>query len=95
MDGEGDGLPSPSVLDSTSFTSLNFSGKNLEMVIRDLDLKTLEATPPLDLCWDLFCDLDIYQVRKGLLLRGLILKGLLLTGRVITGRVITYWEDYY
>lgn len=57
---EGDSLPSPSILDSA--TNFDFSDKEVHVAISEADLLTLSATPPLDLCWDLLCDVQTFQV---------------------------------
>ncbi len=41
--------------------SFDLSEKDLQAAIREADLLTLSATPPLDLCWDLLCDVDTFQ----------------------------------
>ena len=66
VESEGDSLPSPSAINPTSspLGSLDLSGKDLEEALQDADRATLTATPPLDLCWDLLCDIDTYQVSR-------------------------------
>lgn len=60
-------LTSPPVISLTSPPSVekhdfDFAGKDMFTVIHEADLLTFSATPPLDLCWDLLCDVDTFQV---------------------------------
>lgn len=60
LDSEGDSLPSPSVLDSSA--AFDLSGKDLQVAIHEADHITLASMPPLDLSWDLLCEVDTFQV---------------------------------
>lgn len=46
----------------THTPDLDLTRNDLEMAMHEADLCTLAATPPLDLCWDLLCDVNTYQV---------------------------------
>ena len=61
LDSDMDSLPSPSVMNAAS-SSFELSEKDQQLAIREADLLTLSATPPLDLCWDLLCDVETFQV---------------------------------
>ena len=68
--GEGDSLPSPSVLEPAM--DFDLTNKDLHIAISEADLLTLSATPPLDLCWDLLCDVQTFQVCVGVAGGGLM-----------------------
>ena len=48
------------MLDST--TSFDLGDREVHAAVFEADLLTLQATPPLDLCWDLLCDVQTFQV---------------------------------
>lgn len=60
LDSDVESLPSPSAIDRSE--SFVLTQKDMETAIREADLLTLNATPPLDLCWDLLCDVNTFQV---------------------------------
>ena len=61
LESEGESLPSPSIQDSSN-AHFNFTDKDLLAAISEADLLTLSVLPPLDLCWDLLCDVETFRV---------------------------------
>ena len=47
----------------SSLTNFDLSDKDVVAMLRECDLQTLGVMPPLDLCWDLLCDSDIFKVQ--------------------------------
>jgi len=39
--------------------------RDIASLLQESNLKTLMATPPLDLCYDVLCDSETYQVGEG------------------------------
>lgn len=60
VESDGESFPSPSALEPSPSTS-DCTGKDMSTLIREADLVTSETIPPLDLCWDLLCDVETFQ----------------------------------
>ena len=43
-------------------TQMELSARDIAAMLQEANLKSLMDTPPLDLCYDLFCDSETYQV---------------------------------
>lgn len=43
-------------------TQMELSARDVAAILQEANLKTFMVTPPLDLCYDLFCDSETYQV---------------------------------
>ena len=41
---------------------MELSARDIAAMLQEANLKSLMDTPPLDLCYDLFCDSETYQV---------------------------------
>lgn len=63
----GDSLNSPSLSAPPEEMPppLELSMRDIASLLQESNLKTLMATPPLDLCYDVLCDSETYQVGEG------------------------------